>query len=128
LLNRMDQKIAVFLKDKSIELYNYAHEKLFQDKIVLADSKFEFGVTGVELLLIDEVLTPDSSRFWSWESYAVGKTPLSFDKQFMRDYVSGTGWDKTPPAPHLPEEIISRTREKYIQIYQIITGDYDRKW
>jgi phosphoribosylaminoimidazole-succinocarboxamide synthase len=128
MLNRMDNKIATFLKDKSLELYNYAHEKLLKNNIILADTKFEFGTAGFEILLIDEVLTPDSSRFWDMDSYEIGKTPLSYDKQFIRDFVTDSGWDKTPPAPALPQEVISKTREKYIQIYKVITGDVDTQW
>jgi phosphoribosylaminoimidazole-succinocarboxamide synthase len=128
MLNRMDEQIACFLKDKSIELFNYAHEKLFKDKIILADTKFEFGTIGPEILLIDEVLTPDSSRFWDMESYEIGKTPISYDKQYIRDFVTESGWDKNPPAPSLPDEIIDKTRDKYIQAYKVVTGDTDRKW
>jgi phosphoribosylaminoimidazole-succinocarboxamide synthase len=128
LMNRMDPWIAGFLKDKSTALYNYAHEKLLKDKIILADTKFEYGTIGSDILLIDEVLTPDSSRFWDMESYEIGKTPLSYDKQYIRDFVSENGWDKKPPAPELPEEVISKTRDKYIQAYKIITGDTERKW
>jgi phosphoribosylaminoimidazole-succinocarboxamide synthase len=128
MLQRMDERIASLLKDKSIELYNFAHEKLRQEKIILADTKFEFGTIGPEILLIDEILTPDSSRFWNLDSYEIGKTPLSYDKQYIRDFVTAEGWDKNPPAPSLPEEVINQTREKYIQAYKLITGDTDRKW
>lgn len=128
MLNRMDARIASYLKDKSIELFNYAHDKLKKENILVADTKFEFGSIGPDILLIDEVLTPDSSRFWDLESYEIGKTPLSYDKQYIRDFVTASGWDKTPPAPALPEEVIMKTREKYIQSYKVITGDTDRKW
>ncbi len=128
MLNRMDEKIAVVIKNKSLELYNYAHEILLKDDIILADTKFEFGTVGSEILLIDEALTPDSSRFWNLESYEIGKTPLSYDKQYIRDYLTQIGWDKQPPAPELPLEVVEKTREKYIQSYQIITGDRDTKW
>ncbi|MFO7659553.1 MAG: phosphoribosylaminoimidazolesuccinocarboxamide synthase [Candidatus Cloacimonadaceae bacterium] len=128
MLNRMDGKIAAFLKDKSLELFNYAHEKMLKDKIIVADTKFEFGTIGHEILLIDEVLTPDSSRFWDMDSYEIGKTPLSYDKQFIRDFMSASGWDKNPPAPSLPEDVITKTRDKYIQIYKIITGDVEKQW
>jgi len=128
MLNHMDEAIASYLKNKSIELYSYAHEKLMQLGIVVADTKFEFGTIGSEIILIDEVLTPDSSRFWVLDSYEIGKTPLSYDKQYIRDFVTEAGWDKNPPAPELPAEVIAKTREKYIQIYQIITGDTETKW
>ncbi len=128
MLNRMDEKLAGYVKDKSIELYNYAHEILLKENIILADTKFEFGTINSEVLLIDEVLTPDSSRFWDMASYEVGKAPLSFDKQFIRDYSVSIGWDKEPPAPELPEDVIMKTRDKYIQIYQTITGDTEKAW
>jgi phosphoribosylaminoimidazole-succinocarboxamide synthase len=128
LLYRMDEKLANYIKNKSVELYNYAHDKLIQEKIILADTKFEFGTIGSEVILIDEMLTPDSSRFWDMESYEIGKTPLSFDKQFIRDYTTECGWDKNPPAPKLPEDIILKTRAKYIQCYKYITGDVDKQW
>jgi len=128
MLNRIDLKIATFLKDKSLELYEFENEKLIKDKIIIADTKFEFGTVGSEIILIDEILTPDSSRFWDMETYELGKKPLSYDKQFIRDYVTSIGWDKNPPAPALPDEVVHKTREKYIQIYKIITGDTERKW
>lgn len=128
MLNRMDEKIASVLKNKSLELYNYAHDLLLKENIVLADTKFEFGTIGAEIILIDEVITPDSSRFWDMDSYEIGKTPLSYDKQYIRDYLTDIGWNKQPPAPELPPEVVSKTREKYIQSYQIITGDMDTKW
>jgi len=118
----MDQNLAVYIKDKSVELYNFAHELLLKHEIILADTKFEFGTIGNQIYLIDEVLTPDSSRFWALEDYEMGKSPKSFDKQYIRDYLSATGWDKTPPAPQIPEEVIAKTREKYATIMQIITG------
>ena len=128
LLNRMDRKLATFLKDKSVELFNFVHDKLLKEKIIMADTKFEFGTVGLDVLLIDEVCTPDSSRFWDMENYEIGTTPLSYDKQYIRDFVTASGWDKNPPAPELPEEVVMKTREKYIQIYKIITGDTDRQW
>lgn len=123
MLCHMDEWIAVFLKTKSVELYNHAHELLLKDGIVLADTKFEYGCIGDEILLIDEALTPDSSRFWALGSYAIGTNPLSFDKQYIRDYLNASGWDKVSPPPHLPEDVIHKTREKYVQIYNVITGN-----
>ena len=128
MVNRMDEKLAVLLKDKSIELYQHAHEMLLKENIIVADTKFEFGTIGPEVLLIDEVLTPDSSRFWDMDSYEVGKTPLSYDKQYIRDYLTELGWDKQPPAPILPDEVIQKTRDKYIQSYKLITGDTEKQW
>ena len=86
------------------------------------DTKFEFGEEDGEIILIDEVLTPDSSRFWPKEDYILGKNPPSLDKQYVRDYLEGLDWDKTPPAPALPEEVVAKTREKYLEALKAITG------
>jgi len=111
-----------FLKEKSIALYLKA-EKYAKDKgIIIADTKFEFGFDGKKIILIDEALTPDSSRFWDIKEYSVGISPPSYDKQFVRDYLETLNWDKTPPAPELPEEIVNRTSEKYLQSLRMITG------
>lgn len=123
MLGHMDQWIAEVIKNKSLELYNFGHEMMMKQNIILADTKFEFGTTGGEIMLIDEAMTPDSSRFWAVEEYEIGKSPKSFDKQFIRDYLTQCGWNKQPPAPHLPEEVISQTKAKYMQIYQVITGE-----
>lgn len=122
MLQHMDEWIGRFIKDKSLELYNYAHDLLLKEGIILADTKFEFGVIGGEIMLIDECLTPDSSRFWEIESYQIGKSPNSFDKQYIRDFLTQSGWDKNPPAPKLPQEIIRKTRDKYLVAHKIITG------
>jgi phosphoribosylaminoimidazole-succinocarboxamide synthase len=90
--------------------------------IIIADTKFEFGLIGKELILIDEVLTPDSSRFWPKVDYRPGGSPPSFDKQFVRNYLEEIGWNKQPPVPTLPDEVVQRTREKYIEAYRRITG------
>jgi phosphoribosylaminoimidazole-succinocarboxamide synthase len=121
-LSRMDEKLASYVKDKAIELYTYAHELLLKHGIIVADTKFEFGSIGDQLFLIDEVLTPDSSRFWALDEYEMGKSPKSYDKQYIRDYLTSIGWDKQPPAPPLPEEVILKTREKYLAIHKIITS------
>ena len=111
-----------FLKEKSIALYLKA-EKYAKDKgIIIADTKFEFGFDGKKIILIDEALTPDSSRFWDIKEYSVGISPPSYDKQFVRDYLETLNWDKTPPAPELPEEIVNITSEKYLQSLRMITG------
>lgn len=128
MLARCDKFIAEKLKHKSLELYKYAHEKMWDKGIILADTKFEFGVIGSEIILIDEMLTPDSSRYWSIADHVVGKTPKSYDKQFVRDYISATGWDKNPPAPELPQEVIEKTFEKYYEAYKIIVGDKAKVW
>lgn len=122
MLSHMDEWIARELKDKSVALYNFAHDLLKKSGILVADTKFEFGSIGSEIILIDECLTPDSSRFWEIESYEIGKSPQSFDKQYIRDFLNESGWNKQPPAPDLPEEVVAKTREKYLNIYKIITG------
>lgn len=122
MLAHMDEWIARYLKDKSLELYNYAHDLLKKEGILVADTKFEFGSIGNEIILIDECLTPDSSRFWDIQSYQIGSSPKSFDKQYIRDYLIEIGWDKQTDPPHLPDEVVAKTREKYLSIYKIITG------
>ena len=121
-MSRMDEPLAVYIKDKSLELYSYAHDLLLKKGIILADTKFEFGTIGSEVLLIDELFTPDSSRLWSLEDYEMGKSPKSYDKQFIRDYLENSGWDKQSPPPPLPEEVIEQTQQKYLTILKIITG------
>jgi phosphoribosylaminoimidazole-succinocarboxamide synthase len=110
------------VEDIALSIYNQASTYARERGIIIADTKFEFGLQGKELLLIDEVLTPDSSRFWPVEGYEPGKSQPSFDKQFLRDWLAGTGWAKTPPPPTLPEEIIAKTREKYFQAFRLLTG------
>jgi len=119
----VDTKTMARLKDLTIALYergaSYAREK----GIIIADTKFEFGADADgEVILIDEALTPDSSRFWPASSYSVGANPPSFDKQFVRDYLETLNWDKTPPAPPLPDGIVEKTREKYLEAYELLTG------
>jgi len=115
-------KTAGYLKEKSIALYQAAAEYALQKGIIIADTKFEFGFDDRgEIILIDEILTPDSSRLWEKEKYCPGQEPDSLDKQYVRNYLLGTKWDKNPPAPELPEEVVANTREKYQEIYEIIT-------
>ncbi len=109
-------KDAETLKEMTIKTYEYGRTMLEKAGIILADTKFEFGYHNGEIILIDEVLTPDSSRFWDKEKYQVGKSPVSFDKQFIRDYIDSTPWDKNSPPPPLPEEIVVKTAEKYQEI------------
>lgn len=123
MLAHMDEWIARSLKDKALALYSYAHDLLKSQHILLADTKFEFGSIGSEIILIDECLTPDSSRFWELDTYQIGSSPSSYDKQYIRDYLSASGWDKQPPAPELPADVIQKTRAKYLNIYKIITGN-----
>ena len=111
------------LEDISINLYKTAADYALTKNIIIADTKFEFGMINGELILIDEVLTPDSSRFWPKESYMPGSSPLSFDKQFVRDYLETLDWDKTYPGPTLPDEILLKSRDKYLEAYKLLTGD-----
>ena len=114
---------AAKLKSLSLEIYRKASEYALTRGIIIADTKFEFGLNkNDEILLIDEVLTPDSSRFWSVETYAPGKSQSSFDKQFVRDYLETLDWNKQPPAPALPDEIVQATSVRYLEAYQILTG------
>jgi len=110
------------LQDLSIRIYVKARDYMESKGIILADTKFEFGLIDGNIILIDEVLTPDSSRFWPKDLYEKGKSQESYDKQFVRDYLNKISWDRNPPAPELPDEIVSNTRQKYLDIYKIITG------
>lgn len=110
------------LKEKSIAIYEKAFKEAESKGIIIADSKFEFGMYDDELILIDELLTPDSSRFWSLEDYQPGMPQKSFDKQFIRDYLVDIGWNKEPPAPSLPDHIVQKTIQKYLEAYERITG------
>ncbi len=114
--------LAARLRDTSIALYRAAAAYALERGIIIADTKFEFGMIGDELTLVDEALTPDSSRFWPAASYRPGANPPSYDKQFVRDYLETLDWDKTPPAPALPDEVVQRTREKYLEAFQALTG------
>ncbi len=111
------------LVDISLKLYKTAADYALTRGIIIADTKFEFGMIGDDLILIDEVLTPDSSRFWPADSYKPGSSPFSFDKQYVRDYLETLDWDKTPPAPVLPDDIVMKTREKYLEAYRLLTGE-----
>jgi phosphoribosylaminoimidazole-succinocarboxamide synthase len=106
----------------SLEIYKFGRELAARKGIIVADTKFEFGIKDSKLILIDEVLTPDSSRFWPIDTYAPGGPQKSFDKQFLRDYLVRIEWPKTPPPPKLPEEIIAKTREKYLDALERLTG------
>ncbi len=105
-----------YLKEMTIRVYEFGREMLSKAGIILADTKFEFGYLGNEIILIDEILTPDSSRFWDSSLYKTGSSPVSYDKQFIRDYLDKTTWDKNSPPPPLPDEIVSKTAEKYGEI------------
>ena len=113
---------AVELEQKSLELYNFAREFAADRGIIIADTKFEFGIDNGRLTLIDELLTPDSSRFWDAGLYQVGQSQPSFDKQPVRDWLVASGWNKEPPAPILPEDVIQATSDRYVQAYEKLTG------
>ncbi|HNX81445.1 MAG TPA: phosphoribosylaminoimidazolesuccinocarboxamide synthase [Candidatus Omnitrophota bacterium] len=115
---QMSKKIA----DLSIAIYKKAADYALSRGIIIADTKFEFGLLGDRVILIDEVLTPDSSRFWPRDLYKPGQGQPSFDKQFVRDYLESLDWDKKPPAPGLPDDIIERTSRKYLDAYRLLTG------
>ncbi|MFQ5965805.1 MAG: phosphoribosylaminoimidazolesuccinocarboxamide synthase [Candidatus Scalinduaceae bacterium] len=117
------KELAEELKQKSIEIYTKASEYALTKGIIISDTKFEWGKYGDKILLIDEVLTPDSSRFWPMETYSPGRSQPSFDKQFVRDYLETSGWDKNSPPPSLPEEIIQTTSKKYLEAYAKLTGE-----
>ena len=116
------EKLSTQLRDLTLRLYATASEYALSRNIIIADTKFEFGLLDGRIIWIDEALTPDSSRFWPASGYAVGKNPPSYDKQFVRDWLETTGWNKTPPAPELPQDVVARTREKYLEAYRQLTG------
>jgi phosphoribosylaminoimidazole-succinocarboxamide synthase len=115
--------LATKLRDLTLSLYQEAAEYAATRGIIIADTKFEFGLRDGAIVWIDEALTPDSSRFWPADQYVVGKNPPSYDKQFVRDWLETTTWDKTPPAPELPAEVVEKTREKYLEAYRQLTGN-----
>jgi len=119
---RVGRPLAERLRDTSLELYKRAAEHAAARGIIIADTKFEFGMRNGEMIWIDEALTPDSSRFWPADQYEPGKAQPSFDKQFVRDYLERIGWNKQPPAPALPPDVVSGTQQKYREAYQRITG------
>src|SRR5208283_4501253 len=118
-----DDMLAEKVKDTSLAIYQKGRDVADGKGIIIADTKFEFGLLDGKLILIDEVMTPDSSRFWPKAEYKEGVSQKSFDKQFVRDYLETLkDWNKTPPGPVLPEEIVLKTREKYVEAYERITG------
>jgi phosphoribosylaminoimidazole-succinocarboxamide synthase len=120
--NKVGRRIAEKLRDTTIAIYQRAREIAEKKGIIIADTKFEFGIEGDKVLLIDEVLTPDSSRFWPADSYRAGRTPDSFDKQFVRDYLMSLPWDLNSPPPPLPPEIVKKTQEKYAEALRRLTA------
>jgi phosphoribosylaminoimidazole-succinocarboxamide synthase len=124
-----DRELAERVRDVSIAVYKYAADHARRRGIILADTKFELGLDSAGVLTLgDEVLTPDSSRFWPVDGYEPGRAQPSFDKQYVRDWASGTGWDRTPPAPAIPDDVVARTREKYVEAYERITDEPFDAW
>jgi len=118
----LGDELATKLKEASIELYRFASEFAGRRGLILADTKFEFGTIDGELILIDEALTPDSSRLWEASTYVVGTSPESYDKQFVRDWLTHSGWDKESEAPELPADVVAQTRDRYLTAYQRLVG------
>ncbi|HVW16683.1 MAG TPA: phosphoribosylaminoimidazolesuccinocarboxamide synthase [Solirubrobacteraceae bacterium] len=124
-----DAELMARVRDVSVALYAFAVEHALARGVILADTKFEFGLDGAGVLTVgDEVLTPDSSRFWPADGYAPGGPQPSFDKQYVRDWAAGTGWDKAPPAPEVPAEVVEGTRARYVEAYERITGESFSAW
>jgi len=118
----LGEDLAGKLRDASLELYKYGSEFAARRGLILADTKFEFGTIGDDVILIDEVLTPDSSRYWDAATYVVGTSPDSYDKQFVRDWLTQSGWDKESEPPRLPSDVVAQTRLRYLTAYQRIVG------
>jgi phosphoribosylaminoimidazole-succinocarboxamide synthase len=124
-----DRDLMGRVRDVSIALYSFAADHARDRGVILADTKFEFGMDpSGELVVGDEVLTPDSSRYWPADTYEPGHGQPSFDKQYVRDWASGSGWDKTPPAPEVPADVVEGTRERYVEAYEKITGEPFGEW
>jgi phosphoribosylaminoimidazole-succinocarboxamide synthase len=116
------------LRDLSVRIYALGAQRAYENGLVLADTKFEFGTLDDELLVIDEMMTPDSSRYWPLDAYEVGTSPPSFDKQFVRDFMDSTAWDHEPPAPRMPADVIDKTRALYREAYELLTGSSLDDW
>jgi phosphoribosylaminoimidazole-succinocarboxamide synthase len=126
--DRIGRGLAEALRSRALALYAAGAAHAADHGIILADTKFEFGLLAGEVVLADEVLTPDSSRYWPADTWAPGGAPPSFDKQFVRDFATSTGWDKQPPAPALPSEVVAATRDRYVEAYERLTGEPFRAW
>jgi len=122
IVKQIGKALIADIEEASFKIYERASRKAEANDIIIADTKFEFGFCNKELTLIDEVLTPDSSRFWPKERFEVGKDQFSYDKQYVRDYLLSIGWNKQPPAPKLPEHVVLETSKKYIEAYERLTG------
>jgi phosphoribosylaminoimidazole-succinocarboxamide synthase len=128
MVSRVGLDLSEKLRRLTLQIYQSAAEHALTKGIIIADTKFEFGILDGEIILIDEVLTPDSSRFWPADQYEPGCSPFSYDKQFVRDWLETTDWDKNSPPPAMPNEIVQKTRDKYIEVAELITGtDFDWK-
>ncbi|MGA8364765.1 MAG: phosphoribosylaminoimidazolesuccinocarboxamide synthase [Solirubrobacteraceae bacterium] len=124
-----DRALMERVRDVSIELYSFAAAHARERGVILADTKFEFGLDSAgELVVGDEVLTPDSSRYWPADGFEVGRGQPSFDKQYVRDWASRSGWDKQPPAPPIPAEVVAGTRARYVEVYELIVGEPFQAW
>ncbi|MDR3604763.1 MAG: phosphoribosylaminoimidazolesuccinocarboxamide synthase [Desulfomonilaceae bacterium] len=121
-VNILGSETSKWLREKTLEIYRFGASWAEKRGIIIADTKFEFGVIDGDLAIVDEILTPDSSRFWPMDQYRVGMSPPSLDKQYVRDYLENLNWDKKPPAPGLPAEVVNNTSNKYLNIYKILTG------
>jgi phosphoribosylaminoimidazole-succinocarboxamide synthase len=121
-VNRVGKETADFIKDKTMVLYRAGTDYADRKGMIIADTKFEFGFADGEIIIIDEMLTPDSSRFWPKDQYKVGQSQPSYDKQFVRDYLESIQWNKEPPAPTLPDAIVAKTNDKYFEAYKRLTG------
>jgi len=119
----LGDEIADRARTLSLQVYAEGSDHAARHGIIVADTKFEFGIVDGKLVLIDECLTPDSSRFWPADQYVTGQSPPSFDKQFVRDYLETLDWDKTPPAPKLPGDVIARTAAKYVEAFERLTSE-----
>ena len=115
-------EVAIQLEESATSIYNFAHDVALDKGIIIADTKMEFGTIDGRLHLIDELLTPDSSRFWDAQGYAPGKSQPNFDKQFVRDWLDAEGWDHEPPAPELPADVVQKTQERYLEAFRTLTG------
>ncbi len=122
-VDMVGEHLARQLEESSLSIYSFANDFARQRGIILADTKMEFGIVDGNLILIDELLTPDSSRFWDASGYEPGRSLPNFDKQYVRDWLDAQGWDREPPAPSLPEDVVSRTSERYIEAYRLLTGE-----
>jgi phosphoribosylaminoimidazole-succinocarboxamide synthase len=122
LMQEVGPEAAQVLRVRSLALYNFAAEHAHERGIIIADTKFEFGWLGEELIVIDEILTPDSSRFWAVADYEPGRPQAAFDKQYVRDWLLKSGWNREPPAPELPEDVVRGTSERYREAFRLLTG------